>query len=262
MSNTSPVPGSPDPAHPNPASDPVNVLAPRQPGSPRADEHGTSGPPAAEVVARGYEADVYDPRSVMSVPLMVILFFVLAFGTVTTVFYFIAPSPTDPRTHPQAAERNKAPLNERLDRIHRGGEVDQARLEPLKLRSGDPRAISQPSLPTGNSPELHPEDLRPTKDRYPGLYSTGWADPGKAVGRIGIDKAMSLNDDAIKKLFPSKNGPRPIDSQHVPTAANAGRGASESRVTLPAVPEEKKEDKKPDDKKDGKPEDKKPGEKK
>src|SRR3569832_1081831 len=93
-----------------------------------ADDHGPSGPPPAEVIARGYEADGYDTRSVLSVPLLVILFFVLAFGTVTVIFSFIAYPKADPKAHPGAVERNKAPLDQRYARIHRGAkDVDQPR---------------------------------------------------------------------------------------------------------------------------------------
>jgi hypothetical protein len=201
---------------------------------PKADDHAPMGPPSAEVIARGYEADAYDAKSVLSVPLLVLLFFVLAFGTVTIIFSFIAypKGGVNPKAHPAAAEQNKAPLNERLNRIGRGHEVDQPRLEPLKLRSGDARAIPRPELSVaeGNSPELHPEDLIPTKERFPSLYATG-------DGKYGLDKTMSLDDKALALLFPvQKTGTKPANSQHVPTAANAGRGADESLVVIPGTP--------------------------
>lgn len=215
--------------------DPVNKLAPKEPGAPAADDHDRSGPPSAEVIARGYEADTYDMKSVLSVPLLVLLFFVLAFGTVTIIFSFIAypKGGVNAKAHPGAAERNKAPLNERLGRIQRGGEVDQPRLEPLKLRSGNSRAITRPELSVaeGNSPELHPEDLIPTKDRFPALYASG-------DGKYGLDKTMSLADAELKTLFPvQKDGTKPASSLHVPSAANAGRGAEESCVVLPGTPQ-------------------------
>lgn len=203
------------------------------PGQPHADDHAQMGPPAAEVIARGYEADTYDMKSVVSVPLLVILFFVLAFGTVTIIFSFIAyPKTVNPNAHPAAAEQNKEPLNVRLNRIGRGHEVDQPRLEPLKLRSGDARAIPRPELSVaeGNSPELHPEDLIPTKERFPALYASG-------DGKYGLDKTMSLDDKALGSLFPvQKTGTKPANSQHAPTASNAGRGADESLVVIPGMP--------------------------
>jgi hypothetical protein len=164
---------------------------------------------------------------------LVILFFVLAFGTVTIIFAFIAYPKGDPRAHPTAVVRNKAALNERLDRIHRGSkDVDQPRLEPLRERKGNERAITSPETAEGNSPELHPEDLIPTKERFPALYATGG-------GKYGLDRTMALSDKALAelKLFPvQKPGSQPKSSRHVPTAANAGRGAEDSEVIAPAVP--------------------------
>lgn len=205
----------------------------KRPGEPAADDHGGIGPPSQEVIARGYEADTYETGTVLSVPLLVILFFVLAFGTVTVIFSFIAypKGGVKPNAHPGAVDRNKAPLNDRLNRIGRGKEVDQPRLEPLKLRSGDARAITRPELPVaeGNSPELHPEDLIPTKERFPELYS--------AEGKYGLDKTMGLSNEGLLQLFPvQKPGTKPASSQHVPTSSNAGRGAEESSVVLPAAP--------------------------
>jgi hypothetical protein len=229
--------------------DPVNKLAPKEPGAPPADDHDRSGPPAPEVIARGYEADGYDTKSVLSVPLLVVLFFVLAFSTVTVIFYFIAPTKADPRAHPGAVQRNKPPLNERLGRYGRGKEVDQPQLEPAKLRAGDPRAITQPEVPGVNSPVVYAEDLRPTPERFPTLY-------GGEGGKLGLDKTLGMNADALKGLFPvQESGAKPIDSQHVPTGANAGRGFGPSEVRIPqlqqsprppapAPPPKKKEDKK------------------
>ena len=205
---------------------------------PDADDHAPMGPPAAEVIARGYEADAYDAKSVISVPLLVVMFFVLAFGTVTVIFKFIAYPKADPRAHPVAAERNKRPLNERMAGISRTKEGDQPRLEPLRLRDnsvptkdakwGDmSRAITRPETAEGNSPEIHPEDLRPTKDSFPALFQTG-------ANKLGVDKALELSDAHLGTLFKvqaKKSGP--LASQHVPTASNAGRGAEESVVEVP-----------------------------
>ena len=116
--------------------------------------------------------------------------------------------------------------------MERGKEVDQPRLEPLKMRSGEARAMPRPELSVaeGNSPELHPEDLKPTKERFPELYATG-------AGKYGLDKTMELNDEALKSLFPvQKTVTKPPDSQHVPTAANAGRGAEGSLAIVPPTP--------------------------
>jgi hypothetical protein len=189
--------------------------------------------PNPEVIARGHEADGYDPASVWSVPLLVVLFFVLAFVTTTILFYYLAPQPPSPDTHPLAAERNKAPLEERLARITRGGEVDQPRLEPLRIRTGDARAITRPEAPVGNSPEIHPEDLRPSPTTTPDLYRRGWLDTNKTVARVTIDEAMRLSLE--RNLLPvRKEAVVPLRSTQLPSSANAGR----SRIGGEASPGE------------------------
>lgn len=186
--------------------------------------------PGQEALARGHEPDGYDPASVWSVPILVIVFFVLAFVTTTILFYYLAPSPERPDVHPLAAERNKAPLDERLARITRGGEVDQPRLEPLRIRTGDARAITRPEAPVGNSPEIHPEDLRPTPTTTPDLYRTGWLDPNKTAARVTIEQAMHLALE--KNVFAVRKEAVTVPSSvQLPTAANAGRGAASSGST-------------------------------
>jgi len=143
-------------------------------------------------IRRGHEADSYDFKSVLSVPLLVILFFVLAFTTVTIVFAFVSHTEVDPNANPFAVKQNEAPLNDRIGRIQRGGTVDQPRLEPLRERTGDEQAISRPETPTGNSPEIHPEDIRPNRENTPELYKVGWIEADKSVARITIDDAMRL----------------------------------------------------------------------
>lgn len=199
------------------------------------EEHG--GPilvqPDPEAIARGHEADGYDPVSVWSVPLLVVLFFVLAFVSTTILFYYLAPSPERPDTHPLAAERNKAPLEERLARITRGGEVDQPRLEPLRIRTGDAQAITRPEAPVGNSPEIHPEDLRPSPTTTPDLYRSGWLDANKSAARVTIDQAMRLSLE--RNLLPARReAMTPWRSTQLPTSANAGR----SQVGKKPVPED------------------------
>jgi hypothetical protein len=229
MSSTNPDPGRP--------ADPVSGLTHTAPGSPHADNHDVSGPPAPATIARGHEVDSYDATSVFSVPLLVVLLFALAFVTVTVIFYFIAPSTVDPGAHPQAAEQNSADLNTRMGRIHRGGEVDQPRLEPLRTRSGDLRAITRPELPTGNPPELHPEDLRPSPTNTPALYRGG-------AGKLTIDEAMEAALKKDKNYLPHAAAQsKAQDSAHRPTASNAGRGFGPSKAEPPkppAAPEAKK----------------------
>ena len=236
MSTTdNPLEGGPTPS-PAPGADPVKVLAPERPGAPHHDDHDTSGPPAPEVIKRGYEEDVYDTRTVLSVPLLVILFFVLAFGTVTVLFAVYSKPTVDPNAHPQAKARNEADLNARIGRIGRGQEVDQPRLEPLRERTGDSRAISRPERPGVNSPELHPEDVIPTEARYPQLYHGG----GTSLGTV-----MGYSDDQLKGLFKSADRPAPHEAgRQVTGGASAGRGDAAQPPQLPDA-KDKKEPKAP-----------------
>lgn len=224
MSTTNPDSG-------RPPADTVGGLTSTPHGSPHADDHNISGPPDASTIARGHEVDRYDAVSVFSVPLLVVLFFVLAFGTVSVIFYFIAPSISDPSEHPQAIERNNKSLNERLDRIGRGKEVDQPRLEDLKQRTGNARAVTQPETQEGNSPWLHAEDLRPSKEHMPQLFETKWLDANKTVARISIADAMEMADKLFKVQTPAS---LLLNSMTVPTAANAGRGVPPKLSPPPA----------------------------
>lgn len=223
--------------------DPVPALAPLEPGSPAPDEATTGIPVDPATIARGHEADTYDNMSVFSVPLLVILFFVLAFATVTVIFRFIAYPAPDPTANPGAVERNSETLNKRLDRIYRGSkEVDQPRLEDLKMREGHERAITSPPTPTGNSPWVHPEDIRPSEKNTPALYRTEWIDKDKTA-RIPLTDAMSLvlkQQSKFLPTLPKNEQSSPLASEHRPTASNAGRGFGESTVVLPKLPEGKK----------------------
>jgi hypothetical protein len=194
--------------------------------------------PAA--IARGHELDGYDTKSVLSVPLLVVLFFLLAFGSVTIIFSFVSKSVDDPKANPQAVQENSGPLNDRMSRIHRtsGGPTDQPRLEPLRLRTGESRAITRPETDTGNPPELHPEDIRPTKHNTPELFEGGPLHDDKSVVRIPIEDAMRrVLEEAKVRLPVAQLGTAPPGSGHVPSAANAGRGAAESKAEPPKLPE-------------------------
>ncbi len=230
---TDPLQGGPTPSQ-NPGADPVKVLAPTQPGSPPADDHDVSGPPSPATIKRGYEEDVYDAKTILSVPLLVILFFVLAFGTVTVLFSIYSKPGVDPDAHPQAKARNQAGVTERLGRIGRGKEVDQPRLDQadrLDTRH-NPFSITSNKLKDGNSRHVHPEDLIPSKEGTRELYDTARGTP--------LDKTLALDNAALKAMFQSSAPPLPDEaSRHVPSGANAGRGAEGSLVTLPKAPEAK-----------------------
>lgn len=208
------------------------------PGAIGGDKPGVD--PAA--IARGHEADGYHTASVVSVPLMVVGFFVAAFAVTTAIFWYFAEPDKNPAAHPAATARNAAPLSEQLNRIGRGKEVDQPRLEPLVIRDGGNQTFSRKPVGDNNAPLIHPEQLRPSKENTPGLYKAGWVEQGK-VARIPIDDAMAVAaKDGVLKA--AKGGARPAGGlRHSPTAANAGRGAEDSKVVAPGETPKKHEHK-------------------
>jgi hypothetical protein len=188
--------------------------------APAADDHGGSGAPADAVIKRGYEEDGYDAKSVMSVPILVIGFFVLAFGTVTIMFAYFRESPVDPMANPLAVEDNSRDLNARI-----ASTPERGRPEPLKMREtryGDPRAITQPALAKGNPPEYHPEDIRPSPKNTPTLYETKWVVEGK-FAQVTLDEAKAMALKLPNLLKARKDAERPRASYELPTPANAGR---------------------------------------
>lgn len=229
------------------------------PGGSKPDDHDGFGRPSPEALKLGYEPDGYHTGSVVSVPVLVVVFFVLAFGCTTGLFLVFSKAPTDPAAHPLAVERNKAELGDRLKRIGRGSEVDQPRLEPLRVRTGSSRSITRPEDPNGNNPPyVHPEDSRADADRTPELFRAGWADADRKVAQVPLSAVL---DGAVPKLFPLQDaGSRPISSTHLPTGSNAGRGAEHSEAVMPKVPQvpssapeaKKDEPKKEEPKKDAK----------
>lgn len=205
---------------------------------PKADDHGGIGPPKVEAVKQGYESDGYDTTSVVSVPVLVVVFFVLAFVTTSILFAYFTRSQDYSGAHHMAKERNKAPLADRIARINRAtGEVDQPRLEPLRVREGDARVVTRPEVESQNPPYLHPEDVRPDPVRTPELYAKAPNEP--------LSEIIAKPNQA---LFPVQTAASlPLSSSNVPSGANAGRGAEQSSATppvLPKVPEIKKDDKK------------------
>jgi len=198
------------------------------PEEPAPNDSDGFGRPDAESLKLGYEVDKYDRTSVISVPLLVIVFFVLAFAATTWLFRYLPRWVVDDSdSHPMAKERNEVPLNERMGRIGRGkGEVDQPRLEPLRQRGGNERAITSPE--TGdNPPYLHPEDVRAEPGRTPELFSKA---------RVPLDKILAGADKALFPVQEKQSGP--LASVNWTTAANAGRGAEHALAVSPKLPVE------------------------
>lgn len=202
---------------------------------PRPDSAGDeyAGLVDRQAIRRGHEVDSYDTRSVLSVPALVLFFFVLAFTVVTIVFSFISKSEVDPSANPWAVKQNEAPLNDRLSDIHLGGAVNQPRLEPLVTRQGWQQSITSMPTPHGNSPEIHPEDVVPSEKNTPELFEKG-ATADKQFVRIPLEEAMKMAESG-NKLFPVRKGAtEPLKTPHLPSESNAGRGFGPSEVRTPA----------------------------
>ncbi len=228
MSTTDPNSGTPQPgAGPQWPADVSHLGAP--------DDHGGGGGVNPQAVRAGHEPGAFAVRPIMSIPLAVVVAFVIAFTVAAGVFaYFMGSIRDNPLAHPEAISRGDAPLNERLERIDREGmhdseakkskfrEVDQPRLEPLKRRANNGQVTTQPELPSGNSPEIHPEEIHPT--RVPALHQAGYVGNDKKFARIPIDDAMKIAV-ANKEILPVRKEPsNPLKSYQKPTAASAGRG--------------------------------------
>ncbi|MBX9581690.1 MAG: hypothetical protein K2X87_15415 [Gemmataceae bacterium] len=202
----------------------------------RPDDSGGGGGVDPSAVRAGHEPDVFQVAPILSIPLAVVVTFVIAFGVATAVFFFVLKPDDgrseDPFAHPEAKARNDAPLDQRLARLDRAGadsntrfrELDQPRLEPLRLKEYDGQVTSRTDLPAGNQPEIHPEDIAP--GRYPGLQRGGWVEPGK-VARLPIGEAIKLagSDKGLNgQLFPVRKDPsRPVPWPDRAQESNAGR---------------------------------------
>ena len=186
---------------------------------------GTTNPDA---IRAGHEPDAFAVKPIMSIPLAVVVTFVIAFSVAAGAFaYFNAPPPKDQFAHPDAVARSEEGTNERLARTERAGleknpkrEVDQPRLEPLQMLEKDGMYFARPPLPRGNSPEIHVDDIKP--DRVADLHTSG-LNADKKFAHIPIDEARKLVVE--RKLLPvNKNGSKPTPSSEQPTAANGGAG--------------------------------------
>lgn len=207
MSNTDPIPGSAT-------------------TSSAHDDHGTVIGADASAINRGHEEDVDNVSAIWSIPIAVIIFIVLGLSVAAGMFIYFTNRAPDPLANPLAVQANQAGTNERLGRLGRAGQgtllTDQPRLEGLQKREKDGFATTQLPLGEGNSPAIHPEDLRP--DRQPLLQRSGWIEQGK-VARIPIGQALDL---AIKnQLFPVRKDPVKLKPSYLgANQANAGRGVN------------------------------------
>jgi hypothetical protein len=183
----------------------------------------------ADSVLAGHEPDnEFAVKPIMAIPIAVVATFVIAFSVAAGAFaYFNAPPPNDPFAQPEAVKRNAEGINEQLSRTMREGlfknkpNVDQPRLEPLRRLEGDGMFYARPPLPTGNSPEIHVDAIKP--DRVAALHTAGYADHDKKFAHIPIGEAMKA---AVKeKMFPvQKNGSKATPTADKPSESSGGFG--------------------------------------
>jgi hypothetical protein len=210
----------------------------------------------------GHEPDRFDARTIVGVPVVVTIVLVLTYLIVQGAFAFV-----NGRT---ATQQGDVAFNDRVNRI---GTTDGA---PAATPDGKPMpAVAQPNLeymrvlvntrpdangkpiedppylrsfkptPTGNSPEIYPEDLRAERFVDPTTRTRALVEPSWVVkdktAVIPIDQAIHLmaHDAAFQLKVAEK-----------PAAVKPGTigKAKQSTGGLPApVPEVKKDDTKKDD---------------
>jgi hypothetical protein len=224
---------------------PADVVHGRHP-----DDHGGGGGVNPEAIKAGHEPDAFMVKPIMSIPIAVVIAFVFAFSVAAGVFFYFMSSANEPSplAHPEAIDRGNAKLNERLERIDRKGlatnpkrEVDQPRLEPLKQLAADGNAVSMATtrleMPTGNSPQIHPEEISP--DRVPALQHAGYVDAQKKYARIPIADAMTIALEG-NTFFPVQKSPsKPLGTSTRPSTSNGGMGEMPPIPPVTKTPEPK-----------------------
>ena len=232
-------------------------------------------PPGADQksIQAGHEPDRFRIRTVLYVPILLVVSALAAFTVVTVTFKsLVRKSDGDPAANQESAAVAGRTLNERFARTSStdpNAAVKQPRLEYLKQTEtdgpkDDPAYMrsKRPVEADGATWELRPEDLRPARFVDPTLHrkilvETGWF-PGsqKKAAHIPIAEAMKVlapdphhpeagpieakaAADAAKKWLPVRKDPIKIAATTDGKAkmSNAGRGGLATPVagTTPAA---------------------------
>ncbi len=178
------------------------------------DTNGHDAPPNTEVnpqaLAQGHEPDKVDTRIIIYVPLILLVCFLLTWLTVTWIINYIRSPSTEKPKNQMAAVRQAEPINERLGRINSStplAEVKQPRLDGLnRLKNEGEPVYVRSFAPTedGNSPQYHPEDLRPSSEvsKKLGLQSYSWIKKDE-LARIPLQEALKMVLKAKNPKSPS-----------------------------------------------------------
>ena len=106
--------------------------------------------------------------------------------------------------------------------------MDQPRLEPLKRLENDGLYWLRVVMPNGNSPEIHPEEIKP--DRVAELQTKGFTDKDHKFAKIPIGEAMKIAA-SDKAMFPvRKNQSKATPTADKPSSSSGGAGVQ------PALP--------------------------
>lgn len=195
---------------------------------------------SADAIKSGHEADRFDAKGILVVPVLVVVITFLAYLMVTGLFNYIAmgkPYQT-PTMNEAALVEAKKPLNEQLAKISLNdpnAPIHQSRLEGLVVmdqkREGESKSDPvnyrsfQPVPSKENSYYLTPQDLYPSRfvDPLTGqrvLEQTIWLSKDKNIARIPVDEAIKL---LAGKLPSKKDGTAPAGSVSKPKQSNGGQ---------------------------------------
>ena len=97
----------------------------------------------------GHEADKFDAKGIIMVPVLVVIVTFLSYVMVTGFFEWLKPGKpyTTPTMSPLAVERNEHPLNDRIARISLNdpnAEIQQPRLDRVAPHRRKVRQVGQP----------------------------------------------------------------------------------------------------------------------
>jgi hypothetical protein len=198
-------------------------------GASAGDHH--ESPPGLDQksVTVGHEPDRFGIGGIVAVPIAVVLTLVLAYVVVTLMFSYVNGNTSDP------IASGDVPINDRLGRISSAGGVVPPQLAGKQQPSGAPRLDGLPTMdfrvngkdvapylmsfrrtPTGNWPDIYPEDLRAERYVDYATQTMPLADPPAAVAgnadyaRIPIQQAIALltgNDELNKRYVPATDKP-------------------------------------------------------
>jgi hypothetical protein len=225
--------------------------------------------PGVDVVSIkvGHEPDRFNSTRIWLVPVMVAVTLVVVYAVVQGVFGLFVGT--------EAQQKNDPNFNERSGRIAttdgqpiKGGldAVPQPRLEFIQkvdltrndvngnLVSDPPYLRSFKPTPTGNSPEIYPEDLRtehfvdPTT-KTNALSEAAWSNAAKTVAVLPIDEMIHLmTHDAAYKLKVSATPSAPlVGTQGKPKLSTGGVTPPKPPVVTAKPAEPKKDDHKDHD---------------